>query len=409
MKNTVLTLLTAILILSGCNQADFDGEQPQKTGFSPNASAITSPEKAGDSETSPAKTLEKVQTNPVASVNMSRRNAITTAVEKASPAIVSISVTEVRRGYTPRGNDFYSRFFGMPMERKVQSMGSGFIISDDGHVVTNEHVANTHSTKIMVALSDGNQYEAELIGSDELSDLSLLKIKNADRSFPYVEFADSDEIIVGEWAIAMGNPFGLFEDGRPSVTVGVISSKERDFQPDPEDPRLYVDMIQTDAAINSGNSGGPLVNSNGKVIGVNTFIYTGGTSRGFVGLGFAIPSNRVQQIITQLKNSGQVSLSFDLGMKFQEVTRQLVYANRGIPAVAGLFVSEVNKNGPAYESGVMPGDVIISIGGKRVSSEMYAWALMREYDEGDQMVVQLYRGGKIYEATMTLRKRVQGR
>lgn len=404
MMTRTLSLLLALVVFTGCgrtsseNQNNSGNDKPLLTSLST------------EKEQPPA---QPADTNPepdlrAQSIDKSRSNAITNAVEKASPAIVSISVTEVRRG-TPRGDDFYNFFFGMPMERQVQSMGSGFIISEDGLVVTNEHVANANSTKIMVALSDGKQYEAELIGSDELSDLSLLKIKENGRSFPHIRFADSDRIMVGEWAIAMGNPFGLFEDGRPSVTVGVVSSKERDFQPDPEDPRLYVDMIQTDAAINSGNSGGPLVNSNGEVIGVNTFIYTGGTSRGFVGLGFAIPSNRVQQIVDQLKNSGQVSLDFDLGMKFQEVTRQLVYANRRIPAVAGLFVTEINKNGPAYEGGIMPGDVIVSIGGKRVSSEMYAWALMREYEEGDEMVVQLYRKGNVYEATLTLRKRVQGR
>lgn len=339
-----------------------------------------------------------------------RRNAITTAVKKAEPAVVSITVTEMQRGYSREFDSFFFRYFDVPIQREVQSVGSGFIISADGLVVTNEHVASKSAKTIMVTLTDGNTYEAELLGSDELADLSLLKIKTEeDITFPYMTFADSDNIMVGEWTIAMGNPFGLFSDGQPSVTVGVVSAKERDFRPDPQDPRVYVEMIQTDAAINRGNSGGPLVNSNGEVMGVNTFIFTGGTSSGFVGLGFAIPSNRVQKIISQLKESGKVSLEYDPGMKFVPVTRQLILKYPSIPRVLGLFVTEVNKNGPAYECGIMPGDVIVQIGEERVTSEMHAWALMREYEEGEKMSLHLVRDNKQYKTSMVLRKRVQGR
>lgn len=344
-----------------------------------------------------------------ASINDTRRNAITNAVEKAGPAIVSITVTELQRGYTREFDSFFFRYFDVPIEREVQSVGSGFIISEDGLVVTNEHVASKNSKTIMVALSNGNTYEAELVGSDELADISLLQIKADRTSFPYVTFADSDEIMVGEWTIAMGNPFGLFSDGQPSVTVGVVSAKERDFRPDPQDPRVYVEMIQTDAAINRGNSGGPLVNSNGEVMGINTFIFTGGTSAGFVGLGFAIPSNRVKKIISQLRESGSVSLDYDPGMKFIPVTPQLIMQHPNIPRVLGMFVTEVNKSGPAYECGIMPGDVIVQIGEERVTSEMHAWALLREYEEGEEMDLYLVRDNKQYKTSMTLRKRVQGR
>ena len=342
-------------------------------------------------------------------IDLSRRTAITNAVEKAGPAVVSITVTELQRGYKREFDSFFFRYFDVPIQREVQSVGSGFIISEDGLVVTNEHVASKNSKTIMVALSDGNKYEAELIGSDELADLSLLRIKGDRESFPFVKFADSDEIMVGEWTIAMGNPFGLFADGQPSVTVGVVSAKERDFRPDPQDPRVYVEMIQTDAAINRGNSGGPLVNSQGEVMGVNTFIFTGGTSSGFVGLGFAIPSNRVKKITNQLKESGSVSLDYDPGMKFVPVTRNLIMQYPNIPRVLGLFITEVNKSGPAYECGIMPGDVIVEIGDERVTSEMHAWALMREYSEGEKMDLHLVRDGKTYKTKMTLRKRVQGR
>ena len=338
------------------------------------------------------------------SIDRSRSNAITRAVQKASPAIVSITVTELQTGYATSRDPFFSFFFERPVQREVQSMGSGFIISDDGLIVTNEHVANPNAKTIMVTLPNGSSYEAEILGSDELADLALLKITSDTTNFPYVEFAPTDDLMVGEWAVAMGNPFGLFADGQPTVTVGVISATKRDFRPDPQEPRVYIDMIQTDAAINRGNSGGPLVNSNGQVIGVNTFIFTGGTSSGFVGLGFAIPSERVQKIIEQLKDSGEVQLSFDAGMEFTPMTRQLVY-QYGLPPVPGLFVMSVNKNGPAYESGVLPGDIILRIGEERVASEMHAWALMREYEEGDMMSVRLFREGKEYETDMMLRRK----
>ncbi len=364
-------------------------------------------------ESSPAKTPGPVEyvnaddTSAQESISESRTNAITKAVEKASPAIVSITVTEVERGYSRSIDPFFSRFFQMPREREVQSIGSGFIISEDGLIVTNEHVASKSARKIMVALSNGDTYEAELLGSDELADLALLKIKSPKKKLPYVEFSNSETAMVGEWAIAMGNPFGLFNDGQASVTVGVISATKRDFRPDPKDPRVYTDMIQTDAAINRGNSGGPLVNSDGEVIGVNTFIFTGGTSSGFVGLGFAIPSNRVKKIIKQLEESGEVALDFDPGMEFTRMTTQIVY-QYGVPSIHGLFVTSVNKNGPAYDCGIMPGDIIVKIGREKVSSEMHAWALMREFEEGDDMAIQLVRGQNQYEAVMKLRKRVKG-
>ena len=394
MKRGSLYFLTVMTVLA-CQEPK-DKPIPASNSLSSNTALSTVPE-------------EQVQVTPPASQNISdsRRNAITNAVEKASPAIVSITVTELQRGYSRDFDQFFSRFFEIPTTREVQSMGSGFIISEDGLVVTNEHVAGESAKTIMVNLTDGSHYEAELLGSDELADLALLRIKDPEKALPVVKFSDSD-VMVGEWAIAMGNPFGLFADGQPSVTVGVVSANKRDFRPDPNDPRVYIDMIQTDAAINRGNSGGPLLNSDGEVIGVNTFIFTGGTSNGFVGLGFAIPSERVQKIISQLKESGNVSLDFDPGMEFTVMTNQLVYKFK-LPPIPGLFVTSVNKDGPAYEGGIMPGDIITEIGGERVGSEMHAWALMREFKEGDEMKIKLVREGNFYEAKMMLRKRVAGR
>lgn len=337
-------------------------------------------------------------------IDTSRSNAITRAVEKANSSVVSIMVTsQVQSSRYPR-DEFLRYFFGDQIQRENTSMGSGFIISDDGLVVTNQHVVGNNPTEILISTMDGSTYKAELLGSDELTDIALLRIQS-DEPFPFIEFSDSDNVRVGEWAIALGNPFGLFEDGQPTVTVGVVSARNRDFRPDPSNPRVYIDMIQTDASINMGNSGGPLLNSEGDVIGINTFIYTGGTGGGFVGLGFAIPSNRIDRIISQLLSSGSVVLDYNPGMEFTGMTEQLVYRYR-LPYVQGLLVTSVNKDGPAYECGIMPGDIILKIGDERVVSEMHAWALLREYEEGQEMRIELLRENSRYETEMHLRKKV---
>ncbi|MEX0648617.1 MAG: trypsin-like peptidase domain-containing protein [Balneolaceae bacterium] len=388
--------LIAAVIYSGCekspdNTAD-NSEQPFSAAYFENM-PVTGESSTGGNEESTTESL-----------NVSRTNAITRSVEKASNAVVSIMATETIQRYQSPRDEFFRHFFRLPRENT--NIGSGFIISEDGLVVTNQHVVGNSPSELVVSMTDGSSYDATLIGSDELTDIALLRINSdqSDQVFPFVTISDSDEIIVGEWAIALGNPFGLFEDGKPTVTVGVISAKNRDFRPDPNNPRVYLDMVQTDAAINRGNSGGPLLNSDGEVIGINTFIYTGGTSAGFVGLGFAIPSNRIEKIVTQLLTGGTVVLDYDPGMEFTSMTDQLVY-RYNLPYVQGLLVTSVNKGGPAFESGIMPGDVILRIGKERVVGEMHAWALLRDYDEGDKMNIELLRENNLYQAEMILRQK----
>lgn len=338
-------------------------------------------------------------------ITETRMNGITTAVQHVSPAVVTITVTEVQR--SQMSNDpFFDLFFNPGQQREFTSSGSGFIISSDGYVVTNEHVANRNARTIKVTLSDGREFDAIRVGSDEFTDLALLKI-TSNTQFPYVEFGNSDELMVGEWAIAVGNPFGLFEDGQPTVTVGVVSALKRDFRPDPQDPRIYLGMIQTDAAINRGNSGGPLVNSLGHVIGINTFIYTGGTGTGFIGLGFAIPSNRAIKILNLLAETGEVRLDYDPGFEFLPINRVLAY-QYNLPTVQGLFVVTVNRDGPAFHAGILPGDIILRIGKEAIHGAPHAWALFREYAEGDTMRVEVIREGRLYEANMKLRRKVVG-
>lgn len=340
------------------------------------------------------------------SIMESRANGITTAVKKVSPAVVTITVTQVQRAQMYE-DPFFDLFFNPGVQQEFTSSGSGFIISEDGYVVTNEHVASRNARRIQVTLSDGREFPAVLVGSDEFTDLALLKITD-NKPFPYLEFGDSDNLMVGEWAIAVGNPFGLFEDGKPTVTVGVVSALKRDFRPDPQDPRIYLGMIQTDAAINQGNSGGPLVNSLGHVIGINTFIYTGGTGTGFVGLGFAIPSNRAIKILNLLAETGEVSLTYDAGFEFLPINRVLAY-QYNLPTVQGLFVVTVNRDGPAYEAGILPGDIILRIGKEAIHGAPHAWALFREYNEGDTMRVEVIRDRRLYETRLKLRQKVVAR
>jgi len=407
MFKTLPGILIAVSILfTACSQQEKDSDNNAAPVSAADSTAVQSSQNSVLNNSEPIATENAGRQSAEQEINNSRHTAITKAVKKVSPATVSITVTEVRQGGRRLAFDeFYNRFFFAPTEREFRSMGSGFIISEDGLVVTNEHVADKNAQKIVISMTDGSQYEAEILGADELADLALLKIK-ADRKFPYVEFGDSDEVMVGEWSLAIGNPFGLFEAAQPSVTVGVVSALNRDFRPDPNHPRVYLNMIQTDAAINRGNSGGPLVNSDGKVIGVNTFIFTGGTSSGFVGLGFAIPSNRVEKIIDQLASTGEVSVAYNPGMETTEMTYQLV-RKYNLPQVPGLLVTSVNKDGPAFECGIVPGDIILKVGNERVQSQMHLKAMFREYAEGDTMRIELLREGKRYEANMMLRPKAE--
>ncbi len=232
-------ILSLVMIFSGCNQDLSTREQT----FTP----------------------RRMTTAVQDTIAAGRQTAITRAVEVASPAVVSVNVTQRIRTYArdPYSDSFYDLFFGRQrarvLERQVQSMGSGFVVSEDGYIVTNEHVARG-ATAVTVAFPDGRTFEAELVGTDAASDLALLKIDTEDE-LPSLGFSGSGDPIVGEWSIALGNPFGLFEAADPTVTVGVVSATGRDLTP--QDGHIYRDMIQTDAAINHGNSGGPLLNALG--------------------------------------------------------------------------------------------------------------------------------------------------
>jgi len=308
------------------------------------------------------------------SLNGNRHNAITRAVQIAENAIVGINVTGTRQVVyrDPFDDPFFRYFFGERRSRgrvreyEVQGLGSGFLISPDGYILTNHHVAG-NASKIVVTMTNGEKYDAEIVGSDITSAVALLKING--KKLPFLKLGNSDDIIVGEWAIAFGNPFGLFDlNAKPTVTVGVISNKGVNFT---QEGRVYKGMLQTDAAISSGNSGGPLVNALGEVIGMNTVIFStaqSGRGAGSIGIGWAIPINRVKNIVDIIKKDKKVNRNFDIGIEVSELDDYLA-SYLGIEKRDGVVVVAVNTKLPAGRAGIEPGDIIIEINDKKIATE----------------------------------------
>jgi serine protease Do len=334
------------------------------------------------------------------SISESRQNAITKAIEKASPAVVGINVTEVRKVVyrNPYGGSLLERFFGLRRNRvreyEVKGLGTGFLISSDGYIVTNNHVAG-NAEEIVVTMSGGKRYDAEIIGTDPATDIALLKI-NSDEEFPYLKFANSDEIVIGEWSIALGNPFGLFDiNAKPTVTVGVISNKGLNLFHEYENTQtVYKDMIQTDAAISSGNSGGPLVNSDGDLIGMNTMIYSTSQSRsgsGSIGIGFSIPANRITRIVTLLKDYKEINRNIDIGIDIREIDERIINY-LGIPDVRGVVIYSTMNRGLASLSGLEPGDVILKINDRAILREEDYYMEVFDSMVGDVLEFEILRG-----------------
>jgi serine protease Do len=339
-------------------------------------------------------------------ITNSRRNIITETVQKVSPAIVGINVIEIRKVRDPFStffdDPFFRQFFGNRgnYNQKVQGLGSGYIISPDGYIVTNDHVAG-NASEITITMTDGSHHTAEIIGSDPTSDICLLKIDGKD--LPYVELGTSGDLIIGEWVIALGNPFGLFElNDKPTVTVGVISATGMNLEP--INDRYYLNMIQTDAAINGGNSGGALVNSLGQVIGMNTLIYTAGGNQGNIGLGFAIPIDKVKRIVTELKSSGKIDRDFQIGMSIQSIDSGI--ANYyDLKNTKGVIVTKVTSNTPADKAGLKAGDIIIEIEGYRINNEQTIFGVFQEFRAGQEISVKIIRDNSELTKKMKLDKR----
>ncbi len=326
-----------------------------------------------------------------------RETAITRAVRRAGPAVVSINVLEVRTVRDPRYDAWFGSFAPRRYrQQQVQQTGSGFVVSADGLVVTNEHVVG-NASRITVSFPDGETFPASLVGADQATDLAVVRI-DAGRDVPYLEWSQAGAPVVGEWAIALGNPFGLFEATEPSVTVGVVSATRRDLDSQGQG-RLYRDMIQTDAAINQGNSGGPLLDALGEVMGVNTAIYS--RTGGSVGIGFAVPAQRARAIVEELVQSGSIDRSYYTGLGVVDLDARIARALE-TSQTQGAFVRSVDQGSPAQAAGVEPYDILVGISGEPVTSATDYVARIYDFRPGDKVTLDVERGGRPQRLTLQI-------
>ena len=316
--------------------------------------------------------------------------------DKLMPSVVNISTTQTVRTTTnqfpfqfPPGSPFGEMFkdFERPTERKASSLGSGFIIDTKGTVVTNNHVISG-ADDILVRIGD-KEYKAKVIGADPYMDIAVLKIETKDKFKP-VNFGDSDKARVGDWAVAIGNPFGL----GGTVTAGIISARNRDIN-----LTRYDDFIQTDASINQGNSGGPLFNLKGEVIGINTAIIAPGQS-GSIGIGFAIPANAAANVIEQLIKFGETKRGW-LGVRIQEVTKEIAEVEK-LKKPHGALVASVGENSPADKAGIKAGDIILNFDGKKIDTMRTLPKVVATTEVGKSVELKIWRNKKLISKRLIL-------
>jgi len=350
-----------------------------------------------------SKKLKTDECPPSEIIDDSRSNAIVKATRKAAPGVVGIVVTQIQRVRRPyHGDDFFNFFFGGPRPpsyRTVESIGSGFVISENGMIITNCHVVQ-NATKLFVNFPDGRRIEGKIVGMDEKSDIAVISVQG--ENFKPVQFGNSDRCLIGEWSIAIGNPFlNFINNAHPTVTVGVISALNRNFAP--SEGVYYQDMIQTDAAINPGNSGGPLVNALGEVIGINAFIYTGSSdNRGSVGMGFAIPINRARRVAGELIAHGrrrQVWTGISVKNLNRSVAQTLNY-----DSVEGVVVASVQPGSPGEEAGLKPGDIIRKMGSRIIHSHEDIDGFFLDYFVDDSVDIHIIRSGKAERVSLILKE-----
>ncbi len=359
----------------------------------------------GESRTADVASAANAVKPAASTAPMNPNNLFVDIVKREKPAVVNIYTTQTpkqvpqyhRNPADPNDpyRDFLERFFGQQVPQVPRrSLGSGFIIDKEGYIFTNNHVVE-RADEIKVKLDSGKEYEAKIVGTDPETDIALIKIK-ADKDLPVVEMGDSDALEVGEWVMAIGNPFGLSQ----TVTVGVVSALGRDIG-----TGRYDNYIQTDASINPGNSGGPLINIDGKVIGINGAILPGNQG-GNIGIGFAIPINMAKQILADLKTSKGVSRGW-LGVIIQTITPELQKALK-LKGTSGALVGGVAADGPADKAGIKRGDVIMKFAGKEVKDSRDLPRLVADQKPGSAIEVEVERNGKRISLKATLGDLAQG-
>ena len=326
----------------------------------------------------------------IARIPASRRTAITDAVARVAPAVVTVQTEVVQR---VQADPFDAFFGGRSGTQTSAGLGTGVIIRADGVIVTNAHVV-AGATNISVMLRDGTTYPARAIGTDETNDLAVLKVDA--KGLPVAPLGDSDNLLVGEWAIAIGNPYGfMLGNSEPSVTAGVISGVGRNLVARGEGPSAYFDMIQTDASINPGNSGGPLVNASGEVVGVNSSIYS--TSGGSIGLGFAIPINRAKRVADDLLEHGRVRRPW-IGVQLEQPRTD----NPRDLIARGALVAAVTPSSPAERAGIRVGDVIVRLRERSIRNRFDWEAALLDLRVGEQVPLVVRRGSRDVDVAVTI-------
>ena len=343
-------------------------------------------------------------------VSASRKTVITNAIDLASSSVVGINATQIKNNSLDSFSDpFFDYFFDSLFKNKqghyeVKNLGSGIIIDSEGYIVTNSHVVED-ANKIIVSYSNGKTYEAVIIGIDELTDIALLKIET-DGDFPFIKAGDSDDLIIGEWVVALGNPLGLFEfSNKPSATIGIISGIGLDFG-QKQSGKVYQNMLQTDASINPGNSGGPLINVLGEVIGINTFIMTNSNyNEGSIGIGFAIPINTVLMIVSELKKYGKIERNFITGLHVQQIDQSMKNFLK-IGNKTGVIITNIDIGSSGEKAGLSIGDVIVSVNSVDIHSLQDILKVINEglHRTGDYIKLQIYRNNKIIDLDLKLEK-----
>lgn len=326
---------------------------------------------------------------------------LTYAAENAVQAVVNIEVTKTVQGQSTI--DPFFQFFGIPQgygapsTREAKAGGSGVLITADGYIVTNNHVVDGANT-LKVKLYDGRTFEAKIIGTDPTTDVALLKIEGAE--FPFLKFGSSDALRLGEWVLAIGSPFDL----QSTITAGIVSAKARNLGAIPSQYSIE-SFIQTDAAVNPGNSGGALVNTAGELVGINTLIQS--QTGSYIGYSFAVPSSIVQKVVVDLKEYGVVQRAL-LGISYQDITAEFLEAygkEYGISEIGGAYVAEVVENGAAADAGIQKGDIITEIDGNTIGAKARIGEIIATKRPGEKVKISIKRDGKVKHFEVTLRNK----